>query len=69
MIEHDAISYGPAIPGKSCEVCVYSKTNVAIGLLCQLHDEKTYPVKRCGMFLSVHNSETSKSEETQGELF
>ena len=69
MIEHDAILYGPAKPGKSCGGCAYSTTNLTLGLICQLHDQRTSASKCCGMYLSNGNPVDEPREENQGELF
>ena len=69
MIEHDAILYGPAKPGKSCGICAYSTTNITRGLICQLHDERTSLSKCCGMFISGAKPSESDQEVNQGELF
>jgi hypothetical protein len=67
-IETVAILYQPATAEKSCPLCVYSESNIATGLHCDMFDLPTRQDRRCGVFLTKRKAEI-KAKETQIDLF
>ena len=67
-IETTAILYQPATAEKSCPLCVYSESNIATGLHCDMFDLPTRQDRRCGVFIAKRKTETEVIE-TQIDLF
>lgn len=67
-IETVAILYQPATNIKSCPLCIYSESNIATGIHCQMFDLPTRQDRRCGVFLPKRKEE-KEIFVNQGELF
>jgi hypothetical protein len=67
-IETSAILCQSATADKSCPLCVYSESNIATGLHCDMFDLPTRQDKRCGVFIAKRKEKT-EVKETQIDLF